>query len=155
MKVERNSGKMTSPKQRKIVYGLDIYLFLMGLLCYGAFPAKQSEDPVRIAYRGGATGKVIFAHNTHADPKQIGLDCADCHHHYLDQQETTLACSQCHTPGDSEQLPETCNACHDPGDIEGTELPNKTDSLHGQCTTCHAEFDAGPLEADCSICHVK
>ena len=146
---------MTSPKQRKLVYGLAIYLFLLGLLSYAAFPAKQADDPVRIAYRGGATGKVIFTHKSHTDEMQIGLDCMDCHHHYLEEQETALACSQCHQPGDSETLPETCNDCHDPEDIEGTELPNKTDSLHQQCTSCHAEYEAGPLEADCSICHIK
>jgi hypothetical protein len=107
-------------------------------LCYAAFPAKTPDEPVRLMFNVAA-GKVLFDHKTHYADTGYGISCGDCHH-TLDVDEYADA--------------QSCSECHDP--VEGDEeIPKLADAFHQQCTGCHEGYGAGPLEKDCSACHVR
>ena len=143
---------MTSNKELQLAYRLAIVLFIVGVLSFAAFPAKQPETPVRVMYKTKA-GKVLFDHKTHASATGYGADCLDCHHHPGMEDETPmLACSACHGKADPEIKAAVCNECHDPDDYSLEDVMPSADAYHGQCITCHKDFEAGP-EA-CASCHV-
>jgi len=143
---------MTSKKKLKIVYGAIIYLFLVGVLCYAAFPVTAPEEPIRLVYKVTA-GKVLFDHQAHASEAGYGISCFDCHHHPMDDDSALVACGTCHLAAEgAESLPEVCSDCHDEEDIEGTEILKRSDAFHEGCIVCHKDFGAGPVE--CSACHV-
>ena len=48
----------------------------------------------------------------------------------------------------------SCSECHDP-DEGDEETPKRADAFHQQCAGCHEGYGAGPLEKDCSACHVR
>ena len=121
---------MFSKIELKLAYGLAICLLFMGALCYAAFPAKNPDEPVRLMFDVTA-GKVLFNHKIHHADTGYGISCGDCHH----------------TLGEDEYADaQSCSECHDPD--EGA------DAFHRQCTGCHEEYGAGPLEKECSACHV-
>jgi len=128
---------MFSKLQLKLAYGLAIYLLFVGVLCYAAFPAKTPAEPVRLMFDVTA-GKVLFDHKTHSADTGYGLSCGDCHH-TLSEDEYADAGS--------------CTECHDP-DEGDEEIPKRADAFHQQCTGCHEGYGAGPLEKECSACHV-
>ncbi|MBL0712803.1 MAG: cytochrome c3 family protein [Desulfosarcina sp.] len=142
---------MTSEKDLKLVCSVAVILFLVGVLCYAAFPTKPPDNPVRIQYRS-ATGNVLFQHIKHE--RDYGTDCLECHHHHADEQDKLIGCGQCH-PRELGQAPdpEVCNGCHDEEYYEDTEMMAQSDAAHKQCQECHAGIDAGPLE--CAGCHVQ
>lgn len=144
---------MTSKRQLLFAYGLAIHLLLVGIICYAAFPARATDQPIRIMYKGVA-GKVLFDHDVHVSEAGYGISCADCHHHPEGDEEASLvACGECHQkPAEGEEFPESCGECHEPDEIEGTEVIVRADAFHSQCIQCHQEFEAGP--EDCSQCHV-
>jgi hypothetical protein len=143
---------MLSEKQLKIVYGLIIYLLLVGVLCYAAFPEKTPEEPVRMMFKVAA-GKVLFDHKAHTSDMHYGLSCYDCHHHPMDDDSSLIACGDCHhTSEEANGLPETCLDCHDADEIEDTEMLKRSDAFHDQCIKCHQDFEAGPVA--CAACHV-
>ena len=144
---------MLSNKHLQVAYRLAIVLLVIGLLSYAAFPAKPPENPVRIVYKTNA-GKVLFDHKTHLADRGYGLACLDCHHHPMDEDETTtISCGACHTkPDQQEMAAATCNECHDPEDYDLGDMMVRADAFHDQCIACHKEFGAGPVE--CSACHV-
>ncbi|MDJ0808962.1 MAG: cytochrome c3 family protein [Desulfobacterales bacterium] len=143
---------MTSEKDVKPVLCVAAVLFIVGVLCYAAFPIKSPQIPNRIQYRS-ATGHALFEHKEHfAD---YGVECLECHHHYAEDlaDEELLACGACHPqePGKASD-PEVCNECHDEEYYEDTEMVGRMDATHDQCKTCHAGIGAGPLE--CAECHL-
>ena len=128
---------MFSKLQLKLAYGLAIYLLFVGVLCYAAFPAKTPAEPVRLMFDVTA-GKVLFDHKTHSADNGYGISCGDCHH----------------TLGEDEYADaQSCTECHDP-DEGDEETPKRADAFHQQCTGCHEGYGAGPLEKECSACHV-
>ncbi len=140
------------PKQKmKLVYGLVIYLLVVGVLCYAAFPVSPPEEPIRIMY-SVAAGKVLFDHYTHTSESAYGLSCWDCHHPANDEA-ALVACGSCHkSDGEEPQPSQECPDCQDGNEIEETQVLKRADAFHDQCIGCHQEFDAGPVE--CEACHV-
>jgi len=128
---------MFSKIELKLTYGLAIWFLFVGVVCYAAFPAKTPDDPVRLMF-DVAAGKVLFDHKTHYAETGYGISCGECHH-TLDEDEYADA--------------QSCSECHDP-DEGDEETPKRADAFHRQCTGCHEGYGAGPLEKDCSACHV-
>ena len=145
---------MTSERDLKLVYSVAVNLFIVGLFCYAAFPSTPPDDPIRIQYRS-ATGSVLFQHAKHA--ADYDVSCLDCHHHFIDDENDAIACSECHlkNPEENAPPPERCLDCHGADEIEDSEIPAKSDAFHKQCTACHSGIGAGPVEMDCSECHVQ
>ena len=129
---------MFSKLELKLAYGLAIWFLFVGVVCYAAFPAKTPDEPVRLMFDVTA-GKVLFDHKTHHTDTGYGISCGDCHH-TLDEDEYADA--------------QSCSECHDP-DEGDEETPKRADAFHQQCTGCHEGYGAGPLEKDCSACHVR
>jgi hypothetical protein len=128
---------MFSKIELKLAYGLAICFFFVGALCYAAFPAKTPDEPVRLMFNVTA-GKVLFDHKIHHADTGYGISCGDCHH----------------TLGEDEYADaQSCSECHDP-DEGDEETPKRADAFHRQCAGCHEEYGAGPLEKECSACHV-
>ncbi len=128
---------MFSKKELKLAYGLAICLLVGAALSYAAFPLERPEEPFRIMFKGDA-GNSLFDHKTHTSELGYGLSCRDCHHELEDDDDKDV---------------ELCGECHDP--VEGDEeVPNLADSFHLQCGGCHQEFEAGPIEAECTLCHL-
>jgi len=117
-------------------------LFVIGVVCYAAFPDKQPGDrPHRIMFQSTA-GKVLFSHTFHSTKENYGLDCLDCHR-YWDKKKR--------------DKPISCNStdCHS---IEEAieKRPKRSDALHDRCMGCHKDTGHGPghLPNECNICHV-
>jgi hypothetical protein len=70
---------MFSKFELKLAYGLAIWLLLVGVICYAAFPPETPDQPIRLLYTPAA-GKVLFDHQTHQSPTGYGISCGDCHH---------------------------------------------------------------------------
>ncbi|MGD8210714.1 MAG: cytochrome c3 family protein [Desulfobacterales bacterium] len=129
---------MFSKLELKLAYGLAIWFLFVGVVCYAAFPEKTPDEPVRLMF-DVAAGKVLFDHKTHYADTGYGISCGDCHH-TLDEDEYADAGS--------------CTECHDP-DEGDEEMPKRADAFHQQCAGCHEGYGAGPIEKDCSACHVR
>ena len=145
---------MTSERDLKLVYSVAVILFIVGLFCYAPFPSTPPDDPIRIQYRS-ATGSVLFQHAKHG--ADYDVSCLDCHHHFIDDPNDAMACSECHlkNPEEDAPPPERCLDCHGADEIKDSEIPAKTDAFHKQCTACHSGIGAGPEEKDCSECHAQ
>jgi hypothetical protein len=143
---------MTSEKDFKLVLRVAMILFIVGALCFAAFPIKSSKIPNRVQYRS-ATGHALFQHIEHNTG--YGVECLECHHHHAEEleEDELLACGACHPqePGKAAD-PEVCNECHDEEYYEDTEMEARTPAVHSQCKQCHAGIDAGPIE--CAECHL-
>ncbi len=127
---------MFSKKQLKLAYAVAVCLLVIGAISYAAFPLKPPQEPLRIMFNVTA-GNVLFNHKIHTVEEGYGLSCEDCHHELLD--------------GDSDE-PLQCGECHDPD--EGDEdVPKLADAFHQQCAGCHQDYEAGPLEEECALCH--
>ncbi len=164
---------MTPKKHRLIVYGIAVFLLLVAIACYAAFPMEAPQEPIRLMYQTKA-GKVLFDHKTHTSVEGFGLDCFDCHHHPPDEEDALIACGQCHVQKpEAGVMPDSCLECHDASDVEDSEYPKRADALHSRCTQCHMEFGRGPIHepslskadkerlksepnawVDCNKCHV-
>jgi hypothetical protein len=145
---------MSPNKDLKPAFYLAAILFIVGTVCYAAFPAKKHEQPVRIMFKTLA-GKVLFDHKTHASEKGYALSCGDCHHH-PEGDASSGACGDCHINSeDNAQAPKKCLECHDSGDFDDIALTKRTDAFHNQCESCHEKADAGPKEKEkrCNWCH--
>ncbi len=127
---------MFSKKELKLAYGVAVCLLVFGVVSYAAFPLKAPQEPLRMMFNVTA-GKVLFDHKTHASEFGYGLSCEDCHHELLD--------------GDSEEA-QACGECHDP-DEGDEEVPKRADAFHQQCAGCHEDYEAGPVEKECTLCH--
>ncbi|MFC1534823.1 cytochrome c3 family protein [Thermodesulfobacteriota bacterium] len=120
--------------EKIIAYYVAAALFLVGVVCYAAFPEKKPEEPIRIMLKSTA-GKVLFTHKVHTSEDDYGFDCTDCHHLYEKEEGVK---------------PEACGECHLEESEE--EEPKRSDAFHQQCIGCHEDDGTGP--ADCSACHV-
>jgi len=128
---------MFSKIELKLAYGLAISFLFVGALCYAAFPAKTPDEPVRLMFKVTA-GKGLFDHKTHHADNGYGISCGDCHHTLAeDEYADAQSCSECHDPDEGDE-----------------EIPKRADAFHQQCAGCHEGYGAGPLEKDCSACHV-
>lgn len=128
---------MFSKLELKLAYGATIYLLFVGVLCYAAFPPKTSDQPIRLMFEVTA-GNVLFDHKTHTSESGYALSCRDCHHELEDDDDTDVSsCGECHAPDEADE-----------------DAPKRADAFHMQCTGCHEEYDAGPIEKECSSCHV-
>jgi hypothetical protein len=114
-----------------------IVLFIVGVVCYAAFPERRPEQPVRIMLKSTA-GNVLFSHKMHASYEEgYGFDCIECHHLWEeDLGEKPLACGECHLADNEEEY-----------------MPGRSDAFHLQCQGCHEDFGSGPVQ--CSDCHVR
>jgi hypothetical protein len=119
--------------ERIVAYGLAIILFVVGIVCYAAFPVETPEKPIRIIFKSTA-GNVLFDHNMHTSKSGYGIGCADCHHTLEDEGEKPTACGDCH-------------------EIDSEDPVKRSDAFHTQCKGCHEDGGAGPV--DCSACHVR
>jgi len=136
---------MDIKKERIIACCAAAALFVIGVVCYAAFPDKQPEDkPVRVMFQSTA-GKVLFAHRGHSDntiKENYNLECKECHCYWdKNKSEKPLSCSS--------------TDCHP---IEGGDekKPKRADALHDRCIGCHEDTGHGPghLPNECSECHV-
>ena len=128
---------MFSKKESMLAYGLAVCLLVTGVVSYAAFPLKAPEEPLRIMFNVEA-GKVLFDHKIHTVAEGYGLACEDCHHELLDDEF------------DEAQL---CGECHDPEEGD-EEVPKRADAFHEQCAGCHEDYEAGPVEEECTLCHI-
>ena len=127
---------MASKKELQLAYILAIGLFVIGVLCYAAFPAKVPDRPLRIMFQS-VGGKVLFDHKTHAAESGYAISCGDCHHTLAeDEYEDAGSCAECH------EL-----------DSDDEDVPKRTDAFHLQCIGCHQDFEAGAQE--CAECHIS
>jgi hypothetical protein len=113
--------------ERAIAYCIAVILFVVGVICYAAYPVEVPDEPVRIMFDSTA-GSVLFDHRGHLSESGYGLDCVSCHHEDADD-------------------PASCSDCHE----EDSDV-NRVDAFHIQCKGCHEEEEAGPVA--CSACHV-
>ncbi len=125
---------MALKKEQQFAYGMAVVLFVVGVICYAAYPQKVPEQPVRIMFDSIA-GKVLFSHKTHQADTGYGLSCGDCHHTLEAGSTDAQSCLECHER-----------------ESEDTAMPKRSDAFHKQCIGCHQEIDAGPRE--CNSCHV-
>ena len=122
-------------REKIIAYCVAAALFVIGIVCYAAFPEKQPEVPIRIMLKSTA-GKVLFTHKEHTSEDGYGFGCTDCHHLWEeDEGEKPLSCGECHMK-----------------ESEEDDVPKLSDALHQQCIGCHEDNGSGPME--CSDCHV-
>jgi hypothetical protein len=129
---------MTSKKHLQFTYGLAVILFAVGVLSYAytALWAKPLDQPIRLMFKVTA-GNVLFDHKTHTAESGYGLSCIDCHH--TDEEDVTT--------------PDPCGDCHE-FESEDEEIPKRADAFHLQCTGCHQDVDSGPMQEECTSCHV-
>jgi hypothetical protein len=127
---------MFSKKELMLAYGVAVCLLVIGVISYAAFPLKAPQEPLRLMYTVAA-GNVLFNHKIHTGEEGYGLSCEDCHHELLE--------------GESDE-PQACGECHDP-DEGDEEMPKRADAFHQQCAGCHEDYEAGPAEKDCTLCH--
>ena len=127
---------MFSKKELKLAYGVAVCLLVIGAISYAAFPLKAPEEPLRIRFHVTA-GNVLFNHKIHSSEEGYGLSCEDCHHELLDgESDTPVACIECHDPEEGDE-----------------EVPKRADAFHQQCAGCHEDYEAGPVEKECTLCH--
>jgi hypothetical protein len=127
--------KMGLKREKIIAFCAMIVFFVIGVVCYAAFPEKKPDQPIRIMFKSIA-GKVLFSHKKHVDEDGYGLDCTDCHHYYEEGDLSTISCTKCHISESDEE----------------EEVSKRSDALHSQCIGCHQKYGGGPDE--CSECHV-
>ena len=137
---------MNVRKDFKIAVIMAVILFLVGIICYAAFPVKTPEKPVRLMFKCKA-GKVLFTHSTHASDSGYGLSCTDCHHHNEDDEASFMACSECHVSEESTAVPQSCENCH-----ELDENHHEADSEKA-CADCHMLGEGGQTPETCNECH--
>ena len=117
--------------EKPVAYCLGAILFVVGVVCYAAFPEKTPREPIRIMLTSTG-GNVLFDHKEHASESGYGLACTDCHHMLEDEGAR----------------PKTCTECHE---VDGEDPMKRSDALHMQCIDCHKEDGTAP--AECSGCH--
>jgi Zn finger protein HypA/HybF involved in hydrogenase expression len=127
---------MFSKKELTLAYGVAVCLLVIGVISYAAFPLKAPQEPLRMMFNVTA-GNVLFNHKIHTVEEGYGLSCEDCHHELLD---------------DESEEPQACGECHDPEEGD-EEVPKRADAFHQQCAGCHEDYEAGPAEKECTLCH--
>lgn len=123
---------MGTKKEQIVAYWITGILFLIGVVCYAAFPDQAPEQPVRIMFKSTG-GKVLFDHKFHFSEDGYGIECTDCHHDIEDPKTRPSSCSECHEP-------------------DAEDGVKRSDALHTQCIGCHEDSGGGALK--CAECHV-
>jgi hypothetical protein len=123
---------MKPNKELTFAYGLAAALFVIGAVCYAAFPDGKPEQPVRIMLKNTG-GKVLLDHKEHAASSGYAVPCLDCHHDMEDEKAKPQSCSECHM-------------------AEEDAAPKRSDAFHKLCKGCHEEGGLGPVK--CSGCHM-
>jgi c(7)-type cytochrome triheme protein len=94
--------------------------------CFAPPLIGAGSGPPAIRYRGGAQGRVIFDHQSHASK---GASCNDCHTDYKGTGKQLFATRKKGLISFSDHASGTrCFACH-----EG----KKTETQVGECNQCH------------------
>ena len=124
---------MEVKRERTVAYCLTIILFVVGIVCYAAFPYNAPEQPVRILLKSTAKS-VMLDHKKHASPDGYEIACDECHHMW-DEDEGAK--------------PEACGQCHE---VDGEDPIKRYEAFHMQCMGCHEDAENAPVE--CSGCHV-
>ncbi|MBW1720900.1 MAG: cytochrome c3 family protein [Deltaproteobacteria bacterium] len=119
-------------KEQIVAYWIAGIFFVIGVVCYAAFPEKAPEQPVRIMFKSTG-GKVLFSHKVHTSDEGYGIECMDCHHDLEEEGDLPAACGECHEPDSEDPM-------------------KRSDALHTQCIGCHKEEGGGPV--DCNECHM-
>ncbi len=117
--------------EKAIAFFLGAILFIVGVVCYAAFPEKTPEEPIRIMLKSTG-GNVLFDHKEHTSESGYGLECNDCHHMREDEKARPQACIECH-------------------EVDGEDPIKRSDAFHMQCIDCHKENGTAP--AECAGCH--
>jgi len=76
-------------KEKFIAYCAVVALFVVGVVCYAAFPDKAPEKPVRAMLNADVNsmgGRVLFTHTNHSEREKFGLECIDCHHKWVEAE---------------------------------------------------------------------
>ncbi len=125
---------MDVKRERIVAYCIAITLFVVGVVCYAAFPEKKPEQPIRIMLENTAGG-VLFDMKEHNSEDGYEIECMECHHEMEDNTGR----------------PQQCGAedCHGPEDTE--EALKRLEAFHVQCIECHE--DDGLAPALCETCH--
>lgn len=121
--------------ERIVAYCFAVILFIVGMICYAAFPQKAPEEPVRIMLKSMA-GNILFSHKAHTSEDGYGIACDDCHHLFEDDGTRPSACGECHDV-----------------DSEEEEPLKRSEAFHVQCISCHEDTGTAPTE--CAACHVQ
>ncbi len=150
-------------KEKFIAYCAVAALFIVGVVCYAAFPDKTPEEPVRImlnAGPGAAGGKVLFTHKEHKDHKtkeNYGLDCIDCHHQYVKAEDGKFLYIR--KDNSTGEKPIVCSECHEAVKAEDDDSiqPKRSDAFHTRCIGCHDDAGHGPGfgSEECAGCHAN
>ena len=134
-------------REIRVAFCLAGVLFLIGVVCYAAFPLKHPEAPVRIAYAATA-GKVLFDHKEHTSEDGYGYVCLDCHHAWKEASgKNPVSCGVCHLI----EVPET----EDKGDAFDHDTHADEDGYGIDCIECHHAWDEDSDEdpVSCGECH--
>ncbi len=124
---------MEVKKERIIAYGIGIILFVVGVVCYAAFPLKTPEQPIRVMLKANG-GNVLFDHYRHSSEDGYSIECSDCHHDLEDGAESPSSCGECHKKESTED-----------------NSVKISDAFHNVCVGCHKDNGSGPTK--CSECH--
>jgi len=154
---------MDLKKEKFIAYCAVVALFVVGAVCYAAFPKKKPDEPIRVmlnAERGAAGGKVLFTHKEHKDHKvkeSYGLECIDCHHKWVKAADGKILYLR--KDDSTGEKPIACGECHKAEKAEGDDpkQPKRSDAFHIRCRGCHDDAGQGPGSGpeECSGCHAK
>ena len=144
-------------KEKFIAYCAVVVLFVVGVVCYAAFPDKKPEEPVRVMFNsapGDVGGKVLYTHMDHATLINYGLECIDCHHQWVAAEDGKIMYLR--NDDSKGEKPIACRECHKVEKAEGDNpaQPKLSDALHTRCAGCHDDAGHGPGPKDCSGCHV-
>jgi hypothetical protein len=118
--------------EKIIAYCLAIGLFVVGVVCYAAFPVKAPEEPIRIMLKNTA-GNVLFDHKMHTSEDGYGYGCVDCHHLWENDGKKPEACGECHM-------------------TDGEDPIKRSEAFHQQCIGCHENDGTAPTL--CAACHI-
>ncbi len=144
---------MDIKKEKFVAYCAAVALFVVGVVCYAAFPERKPEVPVRVMFHATA-GNVLFFHKYHATKKNYGLQCTDCHHRWV--KSATGKILYLRNDGSTGDEPVACGTCHKVEKAEGDnpKQPKLSDAIHERCGGCHDKTGHGPGTKDCAGCHV-
>jgi hypothetical protein len=149
---------MDIKKEKFIAYCAVVALFVVGVVCYAAFPDRMPPDkPLRAMLNSGAGAMgepVLFTHTNHATLKKYGIECIECHHQWIKEGGKILYLRKDDSTGEK---PVACHECHKAKKAEGDDpkQPKRADALHQRCYGCHEDTGHGPGEKDCTGCHAK
>jgi hypothetical protein len=155
--------KETALNKRYLPIGIVCGVFVLVLVGNFARQAPSNEIPVRLRLENKG-GSVVFTHARHIDyVKNMGKDCAACHHDMPATQKEPLPCGACHatefnttfSAAHQRTLPkESCTKCHhaEMGTIK-YDHDAHANNYASACTDCHHSPDIEAEPQACKNCH--